>query len=81
MHRSDRGFKFFIFIVEVGSHANPGLGAIVNQDVPFEQFAADLLGVGHVDRNRAAAVLRVAWGIHAPSLFQRQVDQVRSLSF
>src|SRR6202011_2780771 len=79
--RRDRGFQFLIFGVEVGCHAHAGFGAIVDQDVPLEKFAADLLGVGHFDRNRSAAVFCFARGIHTLPVSRGQFDQSRSLPF
>src|SRR5881409_1900629 len=56
----------FVGVIEVRRETDAGFGTPVHEDVASEQVAANLLGVGHINRHGAPALFGIAWGIDAP---------------
>src|SRR5712692_1316013 len=67
LHLRERKVTFFIAIVEVWREANAGFGTVVDEDVPGEEFAANLVGIGTFDGNRPRTLLRFFWCVHTPA--------------
>src|SRR5215471_19043942 len=74
------GIDFFVFCVEVRREAHAGLRAVVDEYVALQKFAADFVRVGHIDRNGAAALLRVAGRIHSPASLVGEFDEPGGLA-
>src|SRR5579872_2878527 len=77
----NRRLNFFIRVVEVRRHANPSFRPPIHQNLALQQLLADFVRVGHIDRDRSAALLWIARRIHPPTMLVRQGDQLRRLPF
>ena len=77
-HLREGEVAFILSIVEVWRDAHTGFGAVVDDDVPGEEFAANLVGMGAFDGNRPGAFLRVFRRVHAPAARPSAINNQRS---
>src|SRR5271165_4783276 len=72
---------FGVGVVEVRGETDSGVGTPIYEDVAGQKLAAYLLGIRHVDGNRAAALLGVAGRVDTPSVPVGKLDQPGGLAF
>jgi len=65
-HLREGKVAFILSIVEVWRDARTGFGAVVDDDVSGEEFAANLVGMRAFDRNRPRALRGIFRRVHAP---------------
>src|SRR5882672_9090759 len=66
-HLRERRITFLLAIVEVRRNADARLWAIVDKDVPRQEFAANFISMRTLDRNRPCALRRLLRCVHAPA--------------
>src|SRR5260370_153923 len=66
-HLREREVAFIFSIVEVWRDTHAGFGTVVDDDVPRKEFAANLMGMRTLDRNRPRALRGVFGSVHAPA--------------
>src|SRR6266403_4185178 len=64
-------------IVEVWRDAHTGFGTVIDDDVPGEEFAANLVGMRAFYRNRPRALRWVLRRVHAPAASSSALNQAR----
>src|SRR5712691_367586 len=77
-HLREREFAFLIAIVKVRREPYTRFGTVVDEDVPGEEFAANLVGVRTFNRNCPGALLRYFRCVHAPAASTGAFDEPRS---
>src|SRR5207253_2507992 len=76
-HLRERKIAFILSIVEVWRDAHAGFGTVVDDDVPGEEFPANLIGMRAFNRNRTGALRGAFRGVHAPAASSSAVDEAR----
>src|ERR1700733_9875556 len=61
--------------------ADASFGTIVDQNFAREQFAANGLCIRHINGDGAAALVGIAWRVHAPAVMVGGFDQAGRLPF
>ncbi len=79
-HLRQREIAFFLLIVKMRRNANPGLRAIVHQNVSRQQFAADFEGVWAIDRHGAGALYRILRSVDMPAACASTLENTRGHS-
>jgi len=74
-HFVDYPVDFFVCVVEVRGDADPGLRAIVHQDISTQQLGQDFRAARHDKRHGAAAFLFGLGGVNSPTPLARLLDQ------
>src|SRR6266404_3347645 len=70
----------FLAIVKVGRNTHAGLGPVVDEDLPRQEFAAHLEGMGALDGNSSCALRGIFRSVDAPAPRLRALDQSRGHS-
>src|SRR6267378_2763400 len=73
----EREVALFLTIIKMGRNAHPGLGPIVDEDLPREEFAANLVRVWTFDGNGSCALCGLFRGVHTPAARLRSFNQSR----
>src|SRR6267378_2074571 len=76
-HLREGKVAFILSIVEVWRDARTGFGAVVDDDVSGEEFAANLVGMRAFDRNRPRALRGIFRRVHAPPANSSALNQAR----
>src|SRR5713226_6277011 len=74
-HLRECKVAFFLAIVKVWRDAHAGFWAVVDEDLPGEKFAANLVGMRALDRNRPRALRGVLRCVHAPAARPSAFDE------
>src|SRR5467141_1214655 len=77
VHLREGEVAFILSIVEVWRDARTGFGAVVDDDVSGEEFAANLVGMRAFDRNRPRALRGIFRRVHAPPANSSALNQAR----
>src|SRR6266436_2265190 len=77
VHLREGKVAFILAIVEVWRDAHTGFGTVVDDDVPGEQFPANLVGMWAFDRNRPRTLLWVFRCVHVPAPKSSAFDEAR----
>src|SRR5580704_11110384 len=67
VHLRKRKVAFILAIVEVWRDSHTGFGTVVDDDVPGEEFPANLVGMRAFDRNRPRTLRWIFRRVHAPA--------------
>src|SRR5437016_12409110 len=73
----ERKITFIFAIVEMRRDAHAGFGTVVDEDVPPEEFGANLISMRALDRNRSRALRGILWRVHAPVARSGALDETR----
>src|SRR5882762_2644609 len=76
-HLRERKVAFILSIVEVWREAHAGFRTVIDDDVPGQEFPANLMCMRAFDRNRPRALRRVFRCVHAPAARPSNFDQAR----
>src|SRR5579872_2612684 len=68
LYGGNRPINLRVGVIEVWGEADSGFGAPIDQNVALQQFPADFVRIRHVNRNRTAALFRVARRVDAPAM-------------
>src|SRR5437667_10070330 len=63
--------------VQMRRDAPTGFGTVVDEDVPREKYAANLISMRALDRNRSRALRGILWRVHAPVARSGAFDEPR----
>src|SRR5438552_5927489 len=73
----ERKITFIFAIVEMRRDAHASFGTVVDEDVPREEFTANLIGMRALDRNCPRALHGILWRVHAPAARSGAFDEPR----
>src|SRR5438477_8718171 len=76
-HLRERKITFIFAIVEMRRDAHAGFGTVVDEDVPREEFAANLISMRALDRNRSRALRGILRRVHAPAARSGAFNETR----
>src|SRR6266436_1325871 len=76
-HFRERRITLIFAIVEMRRDAHAGFGTVVDEDLPGEEFAANLMSMRALDRNRSSAFRRILWSVHMPAARSGTLDEPR----
>src|SRR5258708_761409 len=74
-HLRERNVALILSIVEVWRDAHTGFRAVVDDDLPGEEFPANLVGMRAFHRNRPRTLRRVFRCVHAPAARPSAFDE------
>src|ERR1700685_4302034 len=77
VHLCQGKLTLVLAIVEMRRKAHAGFRAVVDQDVAGQEFAANFVGVGTFDGNRASALGGIRRGVDEPAARLRALEEVR----
>src|SRR5438309_2069391 len=76
-HLREGQVAFILSIVEVWREAHAGFGTVVDEDVPGQEFPANLVGMRAFDRNRPGALGWVFRSVDVPAASSSAPHQAR----
>src|SRR6267378_1956821 len=77
VHLCECKVAFILAIVEVWRDSHTGFGTVVDDDLPGEQFPANLVGMRAFDRNRPRTLRWVFRCVHVPAARTSAFDEAR----